>query len=76
MVGLYGPTGLIRAVLVRFTLQGYIGSIRRQSLSDMSTLIPESHRSKIMEVNEMISIVVPNQLFFHTDWYRNANRRK
>ena len=49
MVGACGPTGLMRAVLVRSTLQNKIGSIRRQSLSDMSTLITASQCSVMME---------------------------
>ena len=48
MVGACGPTGHKRAMLVRFTLQGYNGSIRHQSLSDMSTLIIVSHRSVML----------------------------
>ena len=48
MVGMYSPTGQIRAVLVRSTLQGLIGSIRHQSLSDMSTVIAAPHRSNAL----------------------------
>ena len=59
MVGACGPTGHTRAVLVRFTLQGYNESIRRQSLSDMSTLIAAPHRSNalwnISEVWKLLS---------------------
>ena len=47
MVGACGPTGPTRAVLVRFTLQGSIESIRRQLLSDVGTLITASHRSNM-----------------------------
>ena len=47
MVGSYSPTGLMRAVLVRSTLQGLIESIHRQSLSDMSTLVTASQRSVV-----------------------------
>ena len=39
MVGACGPMGLMHVMLVRSTLQGYIESIRRQSLLDLSTLI-------------------------------------
>ena len=49
MVGAWSPTGLMRAVLVMSTLQGLIKSNRRQSLSDMSTLITASHRSVMSE---------------------------
>ena len=48
MVGACGPTGHMRTVMVRSTLQGLIGSIRRKSLSDMSTLIAAPHRSNEM----------------------------
>ena len=49
MVDACGPTGYMRAVLARSTLKGLIESIRRQSLSEMSTLITASHHSIEME---------------------------
>ena len=52
--------GPICDVCVRSTLQGQIGSIRRQSLSDMSTLIAAPHRSNEMEHEGYLEMIFLN----------------